>query len=77
MVVISCLIHRGSFEVVLETSGARIRVKSSIDHPHINGLLEQALSERIPGNDVEFRIQRKDGHTRWMTIAWHPICNDV
>ena len=46
------------------------------DRPHIKSLLEQALSERTTGNDVEFRIQPKDGDIRWVTISWQPIYND-
>jgi PAS domain S-box-containing protein len=46
------------------------------DRPHIKRLLAKALSERTTGNDVEFRIQPKDGDIRWVTISWQPIYND-
>jgi PAS domain S-box-containing protein len=46
------------------------------DRLHIKRLLEQSLSERTTGNDVEFRIQPKNGHWRWVAISWQPIYND-
>lgn len=28
------------------------------------------------GNDVQFRLQRKDGHVIWVEVSWQPICDE-
>ena len=36
----------------------------------------QGVLEGSSGNNVEFRVQRKDGAVRWMGVSWQPIVDD-
>lgn len=36
----------------------------------------QEAQDGNSGNDVPFRIRRKDGAIAWMTLSWQPIYND-
>jgi signal transduction histidine kinase len=35
-----------------------------------------ALKKRTTGSDVRFRIQSKDGETRWAAVSWQPIYDE-
>lgn len=39
------------------------------DRPRIEQVLQSACAG-LPGNDVEFRVLRRDGATRWAAISW-------
>jgi PAS domain S-box-containing protein len=45
------------------------------DRPKIEEMLQGARSGSS-GNDVEFRVLRKDGGIRWAAISWQPIGDD-
>jgi PAS domain S-box-containing protein len=42
------------------------------DREKVKLLLTQILAS-TSGNDVEFRIRRRDGHTIWVAISWQPM----
>ena len=42
------------------------------DRPALRDLLKSAL-RGTSGNDVEFRICRKDGQTGWAAVSWQPM----
>lgn len=42
------------------------------DRPEVRNLLDSALAG-TSGNDVEFRISRKDGHIGWAAVSWQPM----
>jgi diguanylate cyclase (GGDEF)-like protein/PAS domain S-box-containing protein len=51
----------------------------SLVHPDDHGLIRfqmQLASEGMSGQNLEFRIQCKDGHTIWAAVSWQPIHDD-
>ncbi|MBC7173995.1 MAG: PAS domain S-box protein, partial [Polyangiaceae bacterium] len=48
-------------------------------HPDDRAIVERLLSEAAAGtegNDVEFRIVRKDDAERWVAVSWQPLVGD-
>jgi len=43
------------------------------DRGKITQLLEEGLKKRISGDDINFRIRRKDGEVRWVSQSFQPI----
>jgi PAS domain S-box-containing protein len=43
------------------------------DRERVRDLIEKGLKQRISGNDIPFRILRKDGTIRWVAESFQPI----
>lgn len=45
------------------------------DREKVQRLIEEALGGSS-GNDIEFRIQDKTMHTKWIAVSWQPLLSD-
>ena len=48
-------------------------------HPDDRGMIADHLAsagEGSSGNDIEFRIRRRDGAVGWAAVSWQPILDD-
>jgi PAS domain S-box-containing protein len=43
------------------------------DRDYIKNIFENAIKERLSDNDIPFRIRRKDGSIRWVSISYQPL----
>lgn len=50
-------------------------IVSSDDHDKVKKIIFASLSGSS-GNDVEFRIQHKNGSTKWIAVSWQPLLSD-
>ncbi len=50
-------------------------IVSSEDHDKVKNIVFASLSGSS-GNDVEFRIQHKNGSTKWIAVSWQPLLSD-
>jgi PAS domain S-box-containing protein len=46
------------------------------DREDVGRVIHQFVEERTSGNDLPFRIRRKDGSVIWAAISWQPIYSD-
>ncbi len=46
------------------------------DRPVIHRIAREAIQSRTTGENIEFRIRRKDGRVVWGAVAWQPIFDE-
>ncbi len=46
------------------------------DYPWLRSLTKEILNKRTKGNDIPFRIRKRDGSVLWVSLSHQPIYND-